>query len=71
MDKSKLSTMSIRFMSALKLEQPMQHLERVITEDVQDKHEVFTIGTFTGYFDNGNRRNRTGSSCKVSDSLCH
>ena len=26
----------IRFMSALKLEQPMQHLERVITEDVQD-----------------------------------
>ena len=23
-------------MSALKLEQPMQHLERVITEDVQD-----------------------------------
>ena len=35
-DKSKLSTMSIRFMSALKLEQLMQHLERVITEDVQD-----------------------------------
>ncbi len=35
------------------------------------KHEVFTIGTFTGYFDSGNRRNRTGSSCKVSDSLCH
>ena len=36
MDKSKLSTMSTRFMSALKLEQPMQHSERTIAEDVQD-----------------------------------
>ena len=36
MDKSKLSTMSIRFMSALKLEQPMPHSEQTIAEDVQD-----------------------------------
>ena len=42
-----------------------------VSLDGKDKHEVFTIGTFTGYFDSGNRRNRTGSSCKVSDSLYH